>query len=69
MISKKWLCLVLTTAFITTGLLATAQQQQTRGRSARETARVEGDSLIIIGNIDWLQKSDVVALREGVPKA
>ena len=68
MISKKWLCLVLTTAFITTGLLATAQQQQTRGRSARETARVEGDSLIIIGNIDWLQKSDVVALREGVLK-
>ena len=29
---------------------------------------MEGDSLIIIGNIDWLQKSDVVALREGVLK-
>ena len=38
MISKKWLCLALTTTMMTTGLLATAQQQpqgQTRGRSAR----------------------------------
>lgn len=67
MISKKWLTLAVTTAMMTTGLLATAQQQGT-GRAAREAARVEGDSLIILGNIDWLQKSEVAALREGVLK-
>jgi len=65
--SKKLNILALATTLITTGLLATAQQQQTtRGRSARETARLEGDSLIVLGNVDWLQKSEIAALREGV---
>ena len=65
--TKKLNILALATTLITTGLLATAQQQQpTRGRSAKETARLEGDSLIVLGNVDWLQKSEIAALREGV---
>ncbi|MFM1802020.1 MAG: Macrolide export protein MacA [Planctomycetota bacterium] len=62
---SKWHTLTLTTILMTTGLMAFAQQP-TRGRSARETARMEGDSLIIQGNVDWLQKSEIAALREGV---
>lgn len=62
---SKWHTLALTSILMTTGLMAFAQQP-TRGRSARETARMEGDSLIIQGNVDWLQKSEIAALREGV---
>jgi RND family efflux transporter MFP subunit len=54
--------------FLATGLLATAQQQP-RARTARDTARYDGASLVVIGNIDWLQRSDVAALREGVLKS
>lgn len=67
MISKKWFTLALATCLMTSGLLVTAQQPSP-GRAAREAARLEGDSLIILGNIDWLQKSEVAALREGVLK-
>jgi RND family efflux transporter MFP subunit len=66
MIAKKFSILALATVLVTSGLLATAQQQPTRGRSAKESARLEGDSLIVLGNIDWLQKSEIAALREGV---
>lgn len=66
MISKKFSITALATVLVTSGLLATAQQPPTRGRSAKESARLEGDSLIILGNIDWLQKSEIAALREGV---
>jgi RND family efflux transporter MFP subunit len=65
MISNKWLCLGITSLVMTSGILATAQQPA-RGRAARETVRQEGDSLIIQGNVDWLQKSEIAALREGV---
>lgn len=65
MISNKWLCLSITSLVMTSGILATAQQPP-RGRAARETVRQEGDSLIIQGNVDWLQKSEIAALREGV---
>ncbi len=54
--------------FLTTGLLATAQQQP-RPRSSRDIARFDGASLVVVGNIDWLYRSDVAALREGVLKS
>lgn len=66
MISKKWLCFAVASVLMTSGLLATAQQPTTRARAAKETARLEGESLIILGNVDWLQKSELAALREGV---
>jgi RND family efflux transporter MFP subunit len=53
--------------FLMTGLIATAQQPS-RGRGARDVARFDGESLVLLGNIDWLQKSEVAALREGVIK-
>lgn len=65
MISNKWLCMSIASLVMTSGILATAQQPP-RGRAARETVRQEGDSLIIQGNVDWLQKSEIAALREGV---
>lgn len=54
--------------FLTTGLLATAQQQP-RARSSRDIARFDGASLVVVGNVDWLYRSDVAALREGVLKS
>lgn len=58
--------LTFSVAFLTTGLLATAQQQPSRARSTRDVARYDGSTLVVRGNIDWLQRSDVAALREGV---
>lgn len=66
-IPNKFFTMAIATTLFTSGLIATAQQPIT-GRAARETARLEGDSLIVLGNIDWLQKSEVAALREGVLK-
>jgi len=57
--------LAFSTAFLTTGLIATAQQQPARARNARDSARYDGSTLVVVGNIDWLQRSDVAALREG----
>lgn len=51
--------------FVATGILATAQQPP-RARTGRETARYDGASLVVLGNIDWLYRSEVAALREGV---
>lgn len=62
---NKALAVAFSTVFLASGLLATAQQQP-RGRTARDSARFDGASLIVIGNVDWLQRSDVAALREGV---
>jgi multidrug efflux pump subunit AcrA (membrane-fusion protein) len=43
---------------------AVAQQPGANGRTARQAG--SADSLIVNGTIDWIEKSDVSALREGV---
>ncbi len=46
--------------------VATLAQQAAPG--ARPPARSTGETLVVDGQIDWLEKSDVSALREGVIK-
>lgn len=58
--------LTFSVAFLTTVSLASAQQQPSRARNTRDVARYDGSTLVVLGNIDWLQRSDVAALREGV---
>ena len=45
---------------------AAAQQPGGGGRAARPSASASADSILLTGTIDWIEKSDVSALREGV---
>jgi multidrug resistance efflux pump len=65
LLSKKVLATA-TGMLVALSVAAIAQQPTGGGRSARQAS--PGDSLLITGTIDWIETSQVSALREGVIK-